>query len=482
MTTERTTMSDAEVLSSDENSVTAVAPFDSATSVSARQRSLFETTLARRQDRWDLDRPAIFSPAAAAQDVANGTGVFFRWTPLMLAWEFTQWTEEALAHTETCFLGDWSALGTLRLRGAQALPFLQHVGVNDLSSLPVDGVKHSIQCDENGFVASEGILYRTDDDTFLYQGGGVDWTAWQLKRGHWDVEGEVISPEMFLFHVQGPTSIHAVEAATGQDLRDLPFHGSRRTVLAGCPVRILRAGVSGELGYEVHGYADDANAVWTALAEAGGPHGLRLLGVRSQLVAHIEAGVATTGLDYLPASIVTPGAPKLIPSGAISGSFVPRQGVTDFFRYPAELGWPRSVDLDGHDFIGRDALRRQADEGGAARRLVGLVWNADDVASLFAAQFEDGPLPDPMDMPRTVGASFDQVLSGGEAIGISSGRTYSPHLRDTISLCVLSRELAVPGTEVSVLWGNPGTPQREIRATVARSPLKERRQHVLPGA
>jgi len=34
-------------------------------------------------------------------------------------------------------------------------------------------------------------------------------------------------------------------------------------------------------------------------------------------------------------------------------------------------------------------------------------------------------------------------------------------------------EHAEPGTEVTVVWGNPGHPQKHIRATVAPAPYKQ---------
>jgi vanillate/3-O-methylgallate O-demethylase len=42
-----------------------------------------------------------------------------------------------------------------------------------------------------------------------------------------------------------------------------------------------------------------------------------------------------------------------------------------------------------------------------------------------------------------------------------------------LSLCVLDVGLCEPGTEVSVIWGRPGTPQKEVRATVAPAPYKK---------
>jgi vanillate/3-O-methylgallate O-demethylase len=104
-------------------------------------------------------------------------------------------------------------------------------------------------------------------------------------------------------------------------LRDIGFNRGRTASLAGVPLRVLRTGISGELGYELHGPADAADRVWRAVAAAGGEFGLHLLGFRAQPVQHIEAGIATNGLDYLPAAAVTPGAPrqfKRAPSAAAS--------------------------------------------------------------------------------------------------------------------------------------------------------------------
>jgi glycine cleavage system aminomethyltransferase T len=188
-------------------------------------------------------------------------------------------------------------------------------------------------------------------------------------------------------------------------------------------------------------------------------------------VQHIEAGIATNGLDYLPAAAITPGAPRQFKRGAIGGSFVPAGGFTDYFRKPGELGWaPRT--LPGHDFLGRDALAADAAAGGPARILAGLTWHAGDVTAVLRSVLGDGELPDQMDLPRLAGPSFDRVLIGGTDAGVSTGRTVSPTLRAMISLCVIDRAHAAPGTPVTVIWGRPGTPQREIRATVTALPFK----------
>lgn len=62
-----------------------------------------------------------------------------------------------------------------------------------------------------------------------------------------------------------------------------------------------------------------------------------------------------------------------------------------------------------------------------------------------------------------------------------TGRTMSVNLRTTNSLCVIDLRFAAPGTPVTVLWGRPGTAQREIRAVVTALPfMPDHRRAPLP--
>ncbi|NNN31435.1 aminomethyl transferase family protein [Streptomyces sp. S3(2020)] len=443
------------------------------------RRSTYETVLRLREAPFVVQRPPYFSPAAAAQDEANSLGGYGHFAQTLLPLEYTGWAEECAAHVTSCYVGDWSSLHKVVVRGREALDFLAWLGMRDLSRFELGQIKHHVQLDGNGWVASEGILCRLDDEEFLYTAGSGDWLIWQLSQGSWDAEAEDVSPDRFVFGVQGPAALDTLEKLTGESLRDIAFSRSRMCGIAGVPVRVLRTGISGELGYELHGPAGHANEVWSATVECGDGFGIRQLGLRSQPVQHIEAGIATNGLDYLPASILTPGAPRQFRRGAPGGSFVPENGITDYFRKPSELGWGFRKGVPDRDFLGRDALAVDAagGAGGTARRtLVGLRWNAEDVAGILTAALREGELPDPMEVPRGRGPVFDQVLAGGRRVGVSTGRTVSVNLRSTISLCVIDESHAHPGNEVTVLWGRPGTAQREIRATVAKLPFKPDRR------
>jgi glycine cleavage system aminomethyltransferase T len=276
--------------------------------VAARQRAAYEALLAGEAP-FGGERPAaLFSPAAAAQDDANPKGGYGRFAQVLLPLEYSGWVEESQAHVRSAYLGDWTSLSKVAVRGRQAREFLSQAGLNDLSRFEAGQVKHHVQLDEHGWVASEGVLVRLGEEDFTYTAGSCDWLAWRFSQDNWDAELADVSPETFIFGVQGPVSLLILEKACGEGLRDIGFNRSRAARAGGLPVRVLRTGISGELGYELHGAADDAGPVWRAVADAGRGHGLSLLGFRSQPVQHIEAGIATNGLDYLPAAAITPGS------------------------------------------------------------------------------------------------------------------------------------------------------------------------------
>jgi len=438
----------------------------------SRQRAVYEAVVAHREGTFPVERPPLFSPAAGVQD-RTATGTYGHFGQMLLPTEYTSWVEETQAHVRSCYLGDWSPLHKIEVTGPQAADFLGWLGMRSPATFQVGRLVHHVQLDQQGRVASEGVLLRVAEEVFCYTAGSGDWLTWQLRSGDWDAQAHDVSPDTFVFGVQGPESLAVLETALGSGLRDLGFSRSREAELAGVPVRVLRTGISGELGYEVHGPSPAGNEVWAALLAAGEPVGIRQLGFRAQPVQHIEAGIATNGLDYLPASIVTPGAPTQFRSRPPQGSFVPT-AVTDLFRTPGELGWAPSS-LPSHDFLGRSALAAELSAGGSARTLVGLTWDPVDVAAVLGAVVS-GAAVDAMELPRSGGLSFDQVLVGDRLVGVSSGRTLSLNLGATISLCVIDRELAAAGTEVAVLWGRPGTAQRRVAATVTPLPFKPDRR------
>lgn len=433
---------------------------------------------------WDrpfyFERPPVFSSAAAAQEGNGACAMMWRFISQWLPWQYTDFVDESLSFHETAYLGDWSSLPKFRVKGPDARKFLSAYTVNNLARFDLGQIKHAIQTNEDGKVVGEGILYKISDEEFRYTGSAAPWLRYWLDAGGWNAEGGIETAEEFVFVIQGPKSLATLEKVTQESLRDIRFNYTRMTNIGGHPVRILRTGITGELGYEIHGPSQIGNEIWEAIHEAGKAFGIRRLGARSMLISHVEGCFPTIGRDYLPGSSRKMPAGKWYPLDNRGGSYEwsdPRE----LTRSPFELGWVRQVSLDTHDFMGRDALIAERNAGGPARRLVGLRWNSADVIAVYASLFEPGPIPTQMEMPRMIhryAPDPDKVLKDGRVVGCSTSRAYSTYLRQMISLCVIDKDLTTPGTEVIVVWGVSGSVQREIRATAVELPFKEDKRRI----
>ena len=191
------------------------------------------------------------------------------------------------------------------------------------------------------------------------------------------------------------------------------------------------------------------------------------------MVNHVEACFPTPSVDFVPAHVALTN-PAYEPVTAGSFEYA---DIRALFRSPVELGWARNIKFD-HDFLGRQAL--EAEVASPQRTMVTLVWNSDDVVDVYASLFRDGPTFQPMELPRNLlGCMYaDAVMHENRLVGVTTSRCYSYHFRKMISLCTIDYGLCEPGTEVSLIWGQPGGAQKRIRATVAPAPYKRDNRRV----
>jgi vanillate/3-O-methylgallate O-demethylase len=391
--------------------------------------------------------------------------------------EYTDWMDESLSWKQTCYIGDWSFLWERRFRGREALQLFSDISVNSFATFDVGQAKHVIHCDHAGMVIHEGILSRLADEEFMLFGRGCFWADYKLRHGDYRATSE--ADDWFNFQVSGPTALFTFERAAGASLRDIGFMRFGEIDIDGCKVLALRQGMAGEIGYELQGPRADADAVYAAVLEAGQEFGIRRMGGRVAPINHLEACFPTIATDYLPAIYggemaeyrdeFDAAMPAYANTFGIGGSFE-ADDVRAWYRSPVELGWGKSVKLD-HDFIGRAALEAVLAE--PRRTIRTLVWNAEDVVDVHASLFTDQPYAF-MDMPRDQRGIMwaDKVLRDGNLVGVSTSRGFSYSFRQMLSLCTIDVAHAEVGTAVVVVWGEPGRPQKEIRAVVAPAPYK----------
>lgn len=406
--------------------------------------------------------------------------------------EFSGWMDEQLSWKHSCYIGDWTFVPQIRIKGPDAVRLLRELSVNNIEDLPLNQADHCIQCNEDGKVICEGILFRHGDDDFEYQLGTPNWLRYQIATGGYDVETSF--PLTHKLQVVGPNAVRLLEKLTKTGLGDVARMGHKQVSVDGRETVFLRQNMAGELGFEIQGPIQQHDEIWNIVFEAGQEFGIRRLGRRNLMINHMEANHPTgcihffnaladdaradyrrwvdenpmpeewrgTSMEAWPYSIST----------SYTGSW-DGEDIREIYRSPVEMGWSHRIRFD-HDFIGRAALEQEVAQ--PRRTVVTLEFNSDDMIAMYATLFGNGPVIRPLEMPHSPYATcwVDKILDdAGETIGHATFPGYSLYYRKALALSFIDCEHAQPGTPVTVLWGNPGEPQTRLRATVAPAPYKE---------
>lgn len=419
------------------------------------------------------------------------------------ATEFTDWIDESVSWKTTCYIGDWSPLLKIRVRGPEAKAFFEHLSTNHWPNWKPGQAKHSIMCrPDNGTIVGEGVVMMMGPDDFIYSSvPGVVWATYQFHHGarKFNATLEDVSDKWYLFQVQGPYSVELMDEVTKNTTRDIKFMSNKEMAIGERKFFCLRQGVSGERGFELWGPAADGQAVYSAIVKAGEKYGIRQLGGRAKPVNHVrhaillseppaeirtngiqvEAGFPTPGLDFLPAihgdDLVLEGYRKyVLESGLGAAAFLYFASDGSYgkdprlhHRTPYDLGWGWLVNFD-HEYIGKEALEHIAHD--PPNKLVALEWNTEDVQDVYASMFRENSY-EYMELPRHAGGDvtgssiYTAHGNDSQLLGCAVSRVYSYWFKNMISLGVIKKEFAEPGTEVVIKWGSGvGRPQKLIRA------------------
>jgi syringate O-demethylase len=412
--------------------------------------------------------------------------------------EFTNWRDEQMAWQQTCVLFNQSYhMADLALEGPDALKLLSHLGVNSFDGFAVDRAKHFVPCTPEGYVIGDVILFALGDARFNLVGRApaLNWVTYHAETGGFDVEVALDQRtalrtdgrrRSYRFQVQGPNAMAVIERLLGGPPPELGFFTMTTVRIAGKSARALRHGMAGQPGWELFGPWDDEQAVHEAIVEAGEDFGLRQVGGRAYSSNTLESGWIPSPLPAVYAGESLKAYREWLPargyegSASIGGSFV-SGNVEDYYFTPWDLGYGSYVKFD-HDFVGREALERMADDD--HRRKVTLALDDDDVTVTIGTMFRTDRAKF-VDWPSAVYSMhpFDRVDVDGETIGVSTWVGYSANEGKMLTLAVLAPEHAEPGTEVTFVWGEPdgGTSkptvephvQTEIRAVVSPVPYVE---------
>lgn len=216
----------------------------------------------------------------------------------------------------------------LEIRGPDAVAFLNRAFTRPVDTLQTGRGRYGLLCNQSGGLVCDGIIFRLAEDRFWYVHADAEVYLW-LTALAVDYAVQVTDPGAWVLQVQGPGSMQVLGAACDfappQDFRYFHAFESR---MGGQPVYVSRTGWTGELGFEVYNLDPDVDglALWDHLLAAGAEFGLRAGSQVSMNPRRIEAGILNYPTDM------------------------------DWYTTPWDIGLDAFVDLDGHDFVGREAL------------------------------------------------------------------------------------------------------------------------------
>ncbi|MEX2425592.1 MAG: glycine cleavage system aminomethyltransferase GcvT [Thermomicrobiaceae bacterium] len=319
---------------------------------------------------------------------------------------------------------DLGHMGQLDVTGSDAEAFLQYVTTNDVSKLEPGKAQYAMLLYPDGGVVDDIIVYKRPDDSgyFIVLNAAntqkdIDWVNEQkANRPDLDATLDHTSDRTGMIAIQGPNAEKVMQAITDKDLSPLENFAALYADVDGVPCMVGRTGYTGEDGFEVYSPIDKILQIWDALFEAGKDVGIQPIGLGARDTLRLESKMALYGQEL---------SPEITP-------------------LEARLGW--AVKFDKGDFIGRDALSAQREEG-LKRRLVGFK------------------LVERGGTPRT----HYEIQADGKTVGEVTSGSRSPTLGENIGLGLVDAEYAGVGKPLDIIVrGKP------VKAEQVRTPFYKR--------
>ena len=409
--------------------------------------------------------------------------------------EFSNWKDEQRAWLNDVALLNLSFhMTSLYITGQDVLKFLKYVGCNKFGDFPRGRGKQIILANEHGELIADAIVFHSVDGIYRLSGSPVasDWVQFQAETCGMDVKVDRDDsvqfreggPRLFIYQIQGPHSTSLMQDICDHEFPEIKFFQIGAFQVAGKRVQALRHGMAGVPGFEMFGPWEDHEIIMEALEKAGTKYKMRKVGALAYPSTCLESGwmalpcpaVYTSPSMKAYREWLTPFHIETL--GSIGGSFDPAD-ISGYYMDPVEVGYGKFIDTENTGCIGHAALMEKL--ANQTRSKVTLVWNSDDVSKVIAASlFSDDKPAKYMDMPLSIYSTFqyDAVTKDGRQVGVSNYCGVSANANEMLSLAIIDNEFAVPGTEVEILWGEPGSVKpvveknviHSIRATVAPAP------------
>jgi aminomethyltransferase len=325
---------------------------------------------------------------------------------------------EHQATRQAAGLFDVSHMGRLRLDGAGAAAFLDRLLTRKVAGMGAGKIRYSLVCNESGGILDDVLAYHLRDGS----GGShhmlvvnasnrekiLGWLNSHLQAGD-DVKLNDRTVETAMIAVQGPQAIAFAQPLVDVDIAGLAYYTGTEATIGGQRGIVSRTGYTGEDGCELIVPATAAVAVWEQVLANGKEGGAMAVGLGARDTLRLEAAMPLYGHE-----------------------------LTEQIN-PIQAGLGFAVNLEGREFVGRDAIVAAKQNSELPVR-VGLT-----LAGKRAAR-EHYP-----------------VLSDGQKIGEVTSGTFSPTQQQPIAMVYVPPQYAAIGTELAVDIRGSAEPARVVK-------------------
>lgn len=327
-------------------------------------------------------------------------------------------TEEHFAVREKAGMFDVSHMGQFMIEGPGSVELLQYVATNDVTTLENGKAQYTCLPNGNGGIVDDLIVYKMADEKYfvVVNASNIDkdWAHISKYNEKFGAKMTNISDEMSLLAIQGPRATEILQKLTDVNLADIPYYHFTVGAVDGVQdVIISNTGYTGSGGFEIYFKNEAANQLWDALTEAGKEEGMIPCGLASRDTLRLEKGFCLYGND-------------------IDDTTSPLEG---------GLGW--ITKLDKGDFVDRDFLAKQKEEG-VTRKLVGFELVDKGV-------------------PRH---DYQVVDAEGNVIGKVTSGTQSPMKKTGIGLAYVAKGHNKIGSDIFIQVRN-----KNLAAKVVKTPF-----------
>lgn len=333
-----------------------------------------------------------------------------------------QYTGLADEH-ETCRtkvgLFDVSHMGEVRVKGKDALGYLNRLVTNNVSKIKDNQAQYTAMCYENGGCVDDLIIHRLSGEDFFLcvNASNTDKDfEWMKQHAPTGVSVENVSSQYSQIAIQGRHAQEILQKLTKTELAEIKYYWFREGDVLGTPAFIARTGYTGEDGFEVYVPWDFGPRVWSAMLEEGQRFGIKPCGLGARDTLRTEMKFPLYGHEM------------------------------DDRNNPLEAGLGWVTKFDKPEFIGRTALMKLKMEG-LRRTSVGLK-------SLGKA------------IPRQ--GYFIEV--GGKQVGVVTSGTMSPSLKTGIAIASIDRAYTEIGTKVDVVVRDQRVPHEVVETPFYKRP------------